>query len=345
MESYKSQFKLREIKIELTHRCKLRCVHCSSDAGPSVRNEIPIGICLRIIDDAAALGATLVALSGGEPFLYSDLPIIVQRALAHTTDVSIYTTGNVDDFESKVKTLQRLGVQHFVFTLFSDQADQHEGVTQLSGSFETTCHAIKYTAELGLAVELHFVPLANNYQQLEQICKLGTSLGSTSTSILRLVPQGRGKDLLSQVLSREQNIGLRETITELRGCGHKIRTGSPYNFLMLSDQPQCKSGIDRITVLPDLRIIPCDAFKQIAAGDIVGNDAFSSLESANLHDCWTQSTYLGAVRHYLTTTFPVACESCENLRKCHSGCLAQKFLANGNLKKSRDPDCLLVKDR
>lgn len=338
-----SEFRLKEIKIELTDRCNLRCVHCSSNAGPSVSNEITQDMCLRIIDAASALGATVIAFSGGEPLLYSNLFIVIQRALAHGMGVSIYTTGNVNDFEGKVKTIEQLGVQRLIFSLFSGHVGQHEAVTQLPGSFDMTCHAIEFAAGLGLVVELHFVPLVNNYRQLEQVCKLGKSLGSTCTSVLRFVPQGRGKNLQRQVLNREQNIELREAIIELRDGGYEVRTGSPYNFLMLNNQPKCKAGIDRLTVLPDLRIVPCDAFKRIAAEDIVGKDAFSSLESANLHDCWTQSKYLGVVRHYLSTAFPITCASCDDLSKCHSGCLAQKFLANGSLKKTRDPDCLLVK--
>ncbi len=335
-----TQFKLREIKLELTYRCNLHCVHCSSNAGPSNGDEIPISRCLRIIDDAASLGTTSISFSGGEPLLYPDILSVVRRALAHAMDVSFYTTGNVNGFKKKVDMLKGLGVERFVFSLFSDEADQHEEITRLTGSFETTCDAMKYISDAGLSAELHFVPLANNYRKLEQTCELSLSLGAISTSVLRFVPQGRGKTLSSQVLNRVQNIDLRKTIIKMREHGFRIRTGSPYNFLMLSHQPQCKSGIDRITILPNLRIVPCDAFKHIAPEDIAANDTFSSLEAASLHDCWTKSTYLDAVRDYLMTPFPDDCASCDNLRNCHSGCLAQKILANGKLKKSRDPACL-----
>jgi len=113
-------------------------------------------------------------------------------------------------------------------------------------------------------------------------------------------------------------------------------------FLLLNDQPKCSSGIDRLFIGPDLRIYPCDAFKQIKAEELVGTIKLSQLKDVGLKECWESSPFLEAVREYLTTDFVEPCASCHVLEKCLSGCLAHKVIANGNFEKRPDPDCLLA---
>ena len=337
-----NRYQLRKMKIDLSDNCRLRCMHCSSNAGISGKMKIPLCKLYEILDSATHLGVEKVAFSGGEPLQYRNLVSVVKHAAGLGMQVSIYSTGNVPGFDTIIMQLCEAGVQRIIFSLFGPDQDCHEAVTQTQGSFDNTCKAISFAAHIGLSVELHFVPFANNFQELERIAGLGISLGVTRMSVLRFVPQGRGQNLLNQVLTPEQNLRLRDGILHLRKKDEDfIRTGSPYNFLMLEEQPKCKSAMDSLTVLPNLQIVPCDAFKRVKAEDIVGDDAFSSLVSSSLKECWLKSSYLNAVRRYLSTEFALECQSCKNLRRCHSGCLAQKFLTNGDLRKSRDPSCLM----
>jgi radical SAM protein with 4Fe4S-binding SPASM domain len=141
-------------------------------------------------------------------------------------------------------------------------------------------------------------------------------------------------------MSKAQNLELRRMIKSLRTNGHNIRTGSPYNFLMVNQEVCCPSGIDRLIVGPDLRIYPCDAFKQVKAEGLVGTLDYSTLDGRSLRECWDRSPFLEAVRKYLTTPFADECASCRALEWCASGCLAQKVLASGDMRKQPDPDCI-----
>ena len=73
MKHHQPPFILREFKIEVTHRCPLACIHCSSDAGPTVPKEMTEEKCLRILDEAIEMGAEEVAFSGGEPLIWPTL--------------------------------------------------------------------------------------------------------------------------------------------------------------------------------------------------------------------------------------------------------------------------------
>lgn len=343
MKYHKPPFKLREFKIEVTHKCNLNCLHCSSDASSFNTLEISKKDCLRILKEAISMGVKQVAFSGGEPLLWTGLEEAINIASNGGLKISIYTSGNVDNISSKLESINQLGVKKCVFSIFGKSANLHERITRVSGSFDRTIKAIKIAIQTGLTTELHFVPMSNNYCELEDIAILGNKLGISCISVLRFVPQGRGQLLRKRVLNRFQNLSLKRIIERLRKKGFEIRTGSPYNFLMLNDQPECSSGIDRLIIGPDLRIYPCDAFKQIKAEEVVGTLDKSSLHETSLLACWEDSLFLKAVRDYLTTPFFKKCSSCKALEKCLSGCLAQKVLINYDFRKQTDPDCLLIR--
>ena len=331
---------LSEIKVEVTHRCPLACIHCSSDAHPSSTVEMSRMDCLRIIAEASELGATTIVFTGGEPLLWSPIQEMVRAASTRGMQVGIYTSGNSPDAGRSLGDLAQAGLSSCAFSVFAAKEEDHEAITRLRGSFTATERAVEAAKQQGLAVELHFVPMAHNYLELDALALLARKWGATRISVLRFVPQGRGALLGDRVLSRLQNIKLRNSIRALRQQGYDIRTGSPFNFLLVNDTPRCMAGKDRLIVGPDLRIYPCDAFKQIRAEDLVGSLELSCLDAHTLEECWRSSPFLQAVRRHLSDPQPEPCQACGAVDRCLSGCLAQKVIASGALVKSPDPSCL-----
>lgn len=342
MKRHQPPFSLQELKIEVTYRCGLNCLHCSSDARPSNPLEMSRGDCLRILSDAATMKVKSLALSGGEPLLWPHILEVVEAAVQSGFRVTVYTSGNVDTFREDIAKLYGLGTAKLVFSIFGATAVSHERITRKSGSFRRTQDAIKHAVTVGLRSEVHFVPMSYNWRELADVATLAQELGAARISVLRLVPQGRGALLRDRVLTRIQNLDLRRQIQALREKHGKefVRTGSPYNFLMVNDEPACWAGVDRLIVAPDMRLYPCDAFKRVGSFDLVRTEQESCLADASLSECWKDSPYLEAVRRYLTTDFETPCCSCKLLAKCASGCLAQKAIAYGALAKRPDPDCL-----
>ncbi|QVW35325.1 radical SAM protein [Geobacter sulfurreducens] len=340
MRMHAAPFTLKEIKLEVTHACLLRCVHCSSLADAACIRQMKWEQCRRILKEAAEMGVAEVSISGGEPLLWESLHKAVAYAVKLGIDTTLYTTGIAPRAEAIYNELKAAGLPRVVFSVFAKGSEQHEAVTLVKGSFDDTLSSIRYCIGLGFKVEIHFVPMAANYGELRSVVELAGELGASRVSVLRLVPQGRGSDYERLKLSHEANLALRKTILELREEGYDVRVGSPYNILMLKANPECCSGIDRLTVLPDLRIVPCDAFKQITAEMIGAPNLLSSLRDNSLAECWERSDYLQRIRQYLTTPFAEKCDGCNMLENCLSGCVAQKYYAYGELSKCPDPMCL-----
>jgi radical SAM protein with 4Fe4S-binding SPASM domain len=300
------------------------------------------GDCLRILDVAVDMGIRDVSFSGGEPLLWPHIFDAVESAAKHRLCITIYTSGIAEGFRISASRLHDLGASRFIFSIFGATASSHERITRSAGSFERIKTAMRDALAVGLTTELHFVPMSKNYRELSDVAKHAHTLGASRVSVLRLVPQGRAVLIRDRVLNRVQNLELRRQIHALRKeyGDDFVRTGSPYNFLMLNDNPACSAAIDRMIIGPDLRLYPCDAFKRIGAVELVKTEDWSCLVGKSLSECWNKSPYLEAVRAYLTTDFRDPCRSCMLLEDCLSGCLAQKAIVHNSLDKNPDPDCL-----
>ncbi len=74
-----------------TRRCNLACAYCSEF--DSVSTAVPTVEMLRRIDRLAALGTTIITLSGGEPLLHPEAEAVVARIRKHGIIATIITNG------------------------------------------------------------------------------------------------------------------------------------------------------------------------------------------------------------------------------------------------------------
>src|SRR5579872_1875074 len=86
---------VRILQIHPTKLCNLRCLHCYSSSGPLERGELGAPLLLNAVSDAARLGYNVLSVSGGEPLLYSKLPILCQAARRHKMITTLVTNGTV----------------------------------------------------------------------------------------------------------------------------------------------------------------------------------------------------------------------------------------------------------
>jgi len=225
MKPHTPPYLLREIKLEVTHACPLACVHCSSDASPSCARQMASTDCRRIILDAGKMGVSKLAFSGGEPLVWPALDDSVSQAIELGMEVSIYTSGNVDSPTKRFRSLTSRGCHRFVFSLFGASAETHERTTRIGGSFHRTLSAVAAVRNSGSEAEIHFVPFAENFNELGELAELGKRNGVSQISVLRFVPQGRGQLFQQHSLNRLQNLQLKNSIERLRADGFTVRTG------------------------------------------------------------------------------------------------------------------------
>jgi radical SAM protein with 4Fe4S-binding SPASM domain len=331
-----------EIKIEVTYRCPLACVHCSSNA----YNDNPIQMsyekCKDIVNQSKELGVSEISFSGGEPLIWEYIDDIISLTHEHGIYVSVYTSGNIPNIVERFSKLKSEGLDRAVFSVYSFNAQNHERITRIYGSFDKTISSIQECIKVGISTEIHFVAVSQTFRELYQVALLCKKIGVSKISVLRFVPQGRGTLYSQGILSKRENLELIKIIKDLRNDGYDIRTGSPFNVLMLNKNPECYAAKNRMIISPDLRIYPCDAFKKIYAEDIVGTLDSSILDNNTLEECWNNSYYLNKIREELEQPAGEPCSKCLYFDSCKSGCLAQKFICYKKLSNVQDPACLKI---
>lgn len=336
-----NRYYLNELKIEVTYECPLACVHCSSDAHKNNMISIEKIKCMNILEEAIKMGVNQIAFSGGEPLAWNGLGEAVEYCHLNNIETTIYTSGNYENIADMFKKLATKGLDKAVFSLYSSEEIEHVRITRKIDSYKLTLKAIAEANKNGIDTEIHFVAMRRNYTRLNQVVELGEKIGVKRISVLRFVPQGRGKFLGSEgLLNKKQNNELRKTIIALRKSGHDIRTGSPWNVLWLNENPRCMAAQDRMIVAPNLRIYPCDAFKQVEYENISPEDKYSVIETNSLKECWEKSDYFNIIRNKQNSVPERPCYGCDKYESCKSGCLAQKYLKYSNLSQNPDPICI-----
>ena len=335
---------LRELKIELTQECPLACVHCSTNSSRKQHSALPRDVVLRLLKDAPRLGTERVVFTGGEPLVYPFLSEAIQVAHNEGLHSTLYTTGIVDNALSPLSPNHALklrldGVSRFIFSVYSHVATVHDSVTRY-GTHSATLTAVRNALASTVPVEIHFVAMRRNYRDLAGVVRLAEDLGIRRVSVLRFVPQGRGRNIVtSDDLEAYQLQELADSISSLRKqfSGIEIRTGSPFNILAIGHTP-CNAADDVLVINHRGDVFPCDAFKNVRFPEPL----YGSILNRSLKEVWTRSEFLNTVREIVKAEKPEPCNSCIVASTCQSGCLAQKVIRSGwGAVANRDPGCLI----
>src|ERR1035437_5236380 len=95
---------------ELTHRCPLHCPYCSNPTRlSSAPDELATSEWIRVLEEAAVLGALHVGFSGGEPTQRPDLA----HPLAAARTAGLYSnliTSSIGLTRSRAEELKRAGL-------------------------------------------------------------------------------------------------------------------------------------------------------------------------------------------------------------------------------------------
>jgi radical SAM protein with 4Fe4S-binding SPASM domain len=330
---------LTEVKIELTQRCPLACVHCSTSSHRKQSSCLPVETVVRVLNEASELGARKVVFTGGEPLVYEHLGEVIRTASRLGIQPTLYTTGILDNqltpiTNKEADELVGRGIARFIFSVYSAKASVHDKITRY-GTFAATSCAIDAAVQTRIPVEIHFVAMKQNFRDLSDVVRLAGRVGVCRVSVLRFVPQGRGTNLHSEALSRTELVELAEVIEycRLQHPQLTIRAGSPFNVLGVGYTP-CNAAQDVLIINHRGEIFPCDAFKNVH----VVEPEFGSVLKRPLKEVWEKSVYLNRVRSILDRHTGDGCQSCNAFDGCKSGCLAQKVIRNGwDNTENRDP--------
>lgn len=322
-----------EVSIELSQRCPLKCIHCSSEGMDNVdtSNELSHEEWLDVIEQAGELRTHVLSISGGEPLVYPKIFDILEYAkLVDVGKILLYTTGCVginDDgtpimmgIDSKFMEYN-IGSITSIFSLHSPDPRTHDSIVGINGMWKEETKLIKQIADRGGEVWVHTVPMRYTYAALPDMRELCDELGVTKMSALRFVPQGRGADT-RLATTHTQFLHMQRILADMveDNPSHiaKIRLGCPIDFRFLlggyNTKKKCHAG-DMILVRPDGSVHPCAAWKTLPTT--------LNVKDHSLHTVWEDCEVLNFLRDFHEN--PICAEDCQHVELCGGGCLAQRL--------------------
>jgi len=137
---FKNNPQLTQFQIELTSRCNEHCVHCYIPHD-SRTDDITPSLFYAVLEQCHEMGVLSLTLSGGEPMLHPNFVEFLRKAKEYDFSVNVLSNLTLlnDEIIAEMKANRLSSVQ---VSLYSMNADIHDSITQLPGSFVKTRDAI-----------------------------------------------------------------------------------------------------------------------------------------------------------------------------------------------------------
>ena len=179
---------LRTFQIHPTLRCNLRCLHCYSSSGPERATSLPVKALIRAIEAAAVEGFEALAVSGGEPLLYRDLPEILEAAGQARMLRSITTNGTLITATNVEMLCERVD---FVALSIDGFEQTHDRLRGRAGAFDAVQQAAALLRAAGIEFGITFTLTHANVYEVPDVITWASDCGAALLQIQPLEVSGR----------------------------------------------------------------------------------------------------------------------------------------------------------
>jgi MoaA/NifB/PqqE/SkfB family radical SAM enzyme len=336
------------VQWHLTERCNLRCAHCYQ-AGRT-GEELAFDELMSVVDEVAETLAEWSAtygisfapsfqVTGGEPLLRPELWDVLGRLREDGFPTYLLSNGTLVD-QAAAERLVGLRVAGIQVSLEGPEAVHDE--IRGPGSFRQALRGVDHLLRAGACVDFNVTLSARNAGFVDEVVAIAQAAGVPRIGFSRLVPYGRGTELLGAMLSAEQVRQIYRRLRALRVEGLSIGTGDPLATQLNLGATDgagctavggCAAGVSGVTILPDGTLHPC---RRLPIS--IGN-----LRTDSLREVWATSPVLAALRDQ--HRYAGRCGSCPRWADCR-GCRAVAYavtLAQGDGDYlADDPQCFYV---
>jgi AdoMet-dependent heme synthase len=331
----------------LTEQCNLSCRHCYQQSGRT--EQVTPADAEKIVDQAYDTIRTWsdtygidfspsFNVTGGEPFLFSHLPNILSYLKARGFDIFLLTNGTMID-RDRALMIADIPVQGVQVSI--EGPHEIHDLIRGKGSYKKAMDGVGHLLEANVSVTLNVTLSDLNCDYVNQLTDLAISTGAQRLGFSRLVPCGKGRDLLGNMIAKEKLRCIYEEVLALGNEKVRISTGDPIASQIgaeIDDEHTdiplggCAAGVSGITILPDGTLTPCRRL-----GIPIGN-----IFKTSFREIWAGSPVLESLR--TKTSYKGKCGSCPRWSQCR-GCRAIAYAYSltcgvGDFL-AEDPQCFL----
>jgi len=169
----------------------MRCGHCGSSCKESLPDELTTDEALSLVDQIADLGLRWITLSGGEPLMREDLPLLVRKFVSRGVVVNIITNGWFIDAKI-ADELKKSGVSTVAISI--DGTEEIHDSIRMKGSFKRIENAIEHLKNAGVKVGAVTTISNKNIDTLPELRRILVNMGVSLWQVQLGQPMGNFKE-------------------------------------------------------------------------------------------------------------------------------------------------------
>ncbi|MBR2900097.1 MAG: radical SAM protein [Fibrobacter sp.] len=311
-EDYIKDPYLQSCQIEITNKCNERCIHCYIPHNKK-NIELPYNAIENLLFQLRQMGTLKITLSGGEFFLHPDCIRILRKV--RELDFSYRILSNVTMLNKNILEVLKETIPRIIqISLYSMDANEHDSITHLAGSFEKTIQAIEILKENGIPIELSCPVMELNYKSYKNVLSYAKSINcSAHTDLMLLSSYDFAKENVAERLSLNQIENLLQEIAKYESTPTPIQDEKKSKEEWMKE-PLCLVGQKEICVDANGNVFPCAGGQAIVCGNIMEQP---------MEDIWLKSPTLNNLRLLKKSSIP-QCYDCKANNICHV-CLVYNY--------------------
>lgn len=315
--------RLAGLQFELTSRCNERCIHCYIPNGKKNTGfDMSFEKFKYILDQYVAMGGIHVTLSGGEALMNKDILKMLRYCREKDLQISLLTN-LISLKEEQIPVIKEVNVSLIQVSLYSMDANIHDTITTVKGSFEKTKAAIEKLHAADVPVQISCPVMKANKDGYDKVMQYARSLRMKSQTDYIMMAQA---DLDTSNLSNRLSLGetekvIRKIMTFDKDYKNITLEQDPYSSIPIEDfaeMPLCGAGVNDLCVTVNGDVYPCAGWQDFVVGNVFRQ---------SLKDIWENSSKLAEVRKVRQKDFP-KCLTCEARDYCNM-CLVRNYNESG----------------
>lgn len=344
----------RVVNLNITSRCNLTCRYCYSwTTSPDCEADLPSDEWIRFIHELGESAVMKVIIGGGEPFLRTDLPDLVDAIVKNHMRFSILSNGTKITRKLAQKIGESKRCDHVQISIDGATPDVHDR-SRGNGSFQGAIQGIQILKSEGIPVISRVTLTRQNFHDIENIFHLLLSeLGLSSVSVSTALQLGkiRSGDYDVQLTQAEYKRAVERLVVLERQYSKSamIRSGPLLSGLHFQkmEEARCNGSVKpgggfltgcgcmwrKLSVRPDGVIIPCNLLSTMGLGRI---------NETGFLDIWSNHPDLIRLRNrelIPLAQFPI-CAECPWRMACDGNCPGNGYHRTGDVYSPSPVGCL-----
>lgn len=328
---------LTQLYFYLTEGCNLTCRHCwlapKFDPTGTRYACLPVELFETAILEARPLGLDRVKLTGGEPLLHPHIWTLLEIVRREELGLTLETNGMLCT-PAIATEISRIPRRFASVSLDGADADTHDWVRGVSGSFKQATQAVRNLVAAGTPPQIIMTLMRNNADQVKPLIRLAEDLGAASVKFNLLQPTARGEKLhkalgalaVAEVISLSRQVHMELS----QATNVRLILDVPLAFRPLSRMAS-PDGCRTCGILGILGVIASGHYALCGIGQHVDELVFGAVGVDPLERVWSQDLRLNALRKGLPDQLVGVCANCLMRPRCLGACIAQNYYRNGNL--------------